>query len=81
MGARSLAKRLEKSNRLRVGLTDAAHARLRALNAEYGLGNDYLLVVLLEHLDDYAAPARLKAAFEAFIAEYGAPQAKGGHDG
>ncbi|MEO0621918.1 MAG: hypothetical protein AAF183_06775 [Pseudomonadota bacterium] len=76
-----MAKRLEKPVKLRVGLTEPAYARLRALNAEYGLGNDYLLVVLLEHLDEYADEGRLKAAFETFIAEFGAPPAKGTKDG
>ena len=56
-----------------VALTEAAHDRLRALNARYGLSNNYLLVVLLEHLDDYADADRLDAAFDAFIASYGAP--------
>ncbi|NKB57782.1 MAG: hypothetical protein GKS00_15765 [Alphaproteobacteria bacterium] len=50
------------------------YARLRALNAKYGLGNNYLLVVLLEHLDDYAEPDKLEAAFTAFIEEYAAPK-------
>jgi len=68
-----MAKRLPKPVRLRTGLTETAHARLRALNARYGLGNDYLLIVLLERLDDYADPALLDAAFAAFIEEYGAP--------
>ena len=69
-----MAKRLEKPKRFQASLTEAAHARLRALNAEYGLSNSYLLVVLLERLDDYADAARLDAAFRAFIAEYGAPE-------
>ncbi|GMG84079.1 hypothetical protein LNKW23_32930 [Paralimibaculum aggregatum] len=69
-----MAKRLEKPKRFQASLTGAAHARLRALNAEYGLSNSYLLVVLLERLDDYADAARLDAAFREFIAEYGAPE-------
>ena len=60
-----------------MNLTDAAYARLRALNKEYGLGNNYLLVVLLERLDDYSDPDRLRAAFEDFIEEYGAPAPRG----
>jgi hypothetical protein len=69
-----MAKRLPLPVRSRMNLTDAAYARLRELNEAYGLGNNYLLVVLLEHLDDYADPQRLKAAFEDFIEEYGAPE-------
>ncbi|MCR9150188.1 MAG: hypothetical protein NXH83_08435 [Rhodobacteraceae bacterium] len=68
-----MAARLPLPVRRSVALTEAAHDRLRALNARYGLSNNYLLVVLLEHLDDYADADRLDAAFDAFIATYGAP--------
>ncbi len=68
-----MGKRLPLPVRRSMNLTDAAYERLRALNGEYGLGNNYLLTVLLEHLDDYADPDRLAAVFEEFIAEYGAP--------
>lgn len=71
-----MAKRLSKPKRFQAGLTEEAYARLRALNARYGLGNDYLLVVLLERLDDYADPGKLDSAFREFIAEYGAPEPK-----
>ena len=68
-----MPKRLPLPKRFNAALTEAAHARLRGLNAEYGLGNNYLLSVLLERLDDFADPARLDAAFRGFISEYGAP--------
>jgi hypothetical protein len=68
-----MTARLPLPVRRSVALTEAAHDRLRALNARYGLSNNYLLVVLLEHLDDYADADRLDAAFDAFIATYGAP--------
>ena len=68
-----MPKRLPLPVRRSMNLTEAAYERLRALNAEYGLGNNYLLVVLLERLDEYADPKKLAAAFDAFIAEYGAP--------
>lgn len=68
------AKRLPLPVRGRMNLTEAAYARLRLLNARYGLGNNYLLVVLLEKLDDYADADRLDAAFRDFIEEYGAPE-------
>ena len=68
-----MTARLPLPVRRSVALTEAAHDRLRALNARYGLSNNYLLVVLLEHLDDYADADRLDAAFGAFIASYGAP--------
>ena len=67
-------KRLPLPTRFSVALTEKAYGRLRDLNAEYGLGNNYLLTVLLENLDRFADPARLKGAFEDFIPEYGAPQ-------
>jgi hypothetical protein len=67
------AKRLPLRKRFNVALTDAAYARLRALNADYGLGNNYLLTVLLENLDIVADSDKLEAAFRAFVDEYGAP--------
>jgi len=76
-----VAKRLDKPRRLQASLTEAAHQRLRALNAEWGLSNSYLLIVLLERLDDYADADKLRDAFEAFVAEYGAPTVKGDPDG
>lgn len=72
-----MAKRLPLTRRFNAGLTEAAYARLRALNTEYGLGNNYLLTVLLENLDRFAEADKLDAAFRDFIAEYGAP-ARGG---
>lgn len=69
-----MPKRLPLPVRSRMNLTDAAYSRLRELNERYGLGNNYLLVVLLEHLDDYADADRLDAVFREFIGEYGAPE-------
>lgn len=69
-------KHLPLTVRRSMNLTEPAYERLRALNAEYGLGNNYLLTVLLERLDDYADADKLAAVFEEFINEYGAP-AKG----
>ena len=69
-----MPKRLPLPVRSRMNLTDAAYARLRDLNDRYGLGNNYLLVVLLEHLDDYADADRLDTVFREFIDEYGAPE-------
>ena len=72
-----MGKRLPLPVRRSMNLTEPAYERLRALNEEYGLGNNYLLTVLLEHLDDYADADKLAAVFEEFIAEYGAPAAGG----
>lgn len=73
-----MSKRLPLPVRRSMNLTEAAYDRLRALNETYGLGNNYLLVVLLERLDEIADPDRLDAAFRHFIDEYGAPAPKGG---
>ena len=72
-----MPKRLPLPARRSMNLTEPAYERLRALNEEYGLGNNYLLTVLLERLDDYASADKLAAVFEEFIAEYGAPAAGG----
>lgn len=66
-------KRLALPNRFNAALTEHAYKRLRELNGRYGLGNNYLLTVLLENLDDVADAGRLDAVFQSFIAEYGAP--------
>ncbi len=72
-----MGKRLPLPVRRSMNLTEPAYERLRALNAEYGLGNNYLLTVLLEHLDEYADADKLAAVFDEFIAEYGAPAVGG----
>lgn len=61
--------------RFAIALSAPAYARLRALNAAHGLGNNYLLTVLLENLDEIASRPKLERAFRRFIAEYGAPAA------
>lgn len=66
-------KRLALPIRRSMNLTEPAYDRLRALNERYGLGNNYLMSVLLERLDDFANAERLDAAFQDFISEYGAP--------
>ena len=71
------AKRYPLPKRFSAALSEDAYARLRALNARWGLGNNYLLVVLLENLDRFADEKALDRAFEDFIAEYGAPPPPG----
>ena len=71
--AKAKAKRYPLPKRFGAALSEKAYARLRALNERWGLGNNYLLVVLLENLDDFADDAALEAAFRAFIDEFGAP--------
>ena len=74
--ARPKAKRYPLPKRFHAALSEDAYARLRALNAEFGLGKNYLLTVLLERLDTFADRAALDRAFRAFIAEYGSPPPK-----
>lgn len=68
-------KRYPLPKRFNAALSETAYARLRALNDRYGLGNNYLLVVMLEKLDEFADPAAMDKAFTDFIDEYGAPNA------
>ena len=68
-----MPKRLTLPVRRSMNLTEDAYTRLRQLNEAYNLGNNYLLTVLLERLDDYADADKLDAVFADFIAEYGAP--------
>jgi hypothetical protein len=56
--------------RFGVAMTESAYARLRALSARTGLGNNYCLTVLLERLDEIADEDRLGAAFRAFRDEH-----------
>lgn len=67
-------KRYPLPKRFSAALSERAYHRLRALNAEHGYGNNYLLTVLLENLDEIVDPAALARAFEAFAAEYGSPK-------
>lgn len=69
-------KRLPLPKRFNVALTETAYANLRDLNRQWGLGNNYLLVVLLERLSDITDKAAMDAVFREFIAEYGAPKPK-----
>ncbi|MEM9495087.1 MAG: hypothetical protein AAGA09_03715 [Pseudomonadota bacterium] len=66
-------KRYPLPKRFSAALSEKAYERLRALNAEHGYGNNYLLTILLENLDAIADAAALEAAFQAFKDEYGAP--------
>ena len=68
-----MPKRFPLPERFNAALSEEAYARLRALNGKWGLGNNYLLVVLLENLDRYADQEELDRVFREFIDEYGAP--------
>ena len=66
-------KGLPLPKRFNTALTENAYAQLHALNEKWGLGNNYLLVVLLERLGDIADADRLDQVFSEFTDEYGAP--------
>ena len=68
-----MAKRLPLPVKRSLSLTEKAYAQLRKLNETYGLGNNYLLVVILENLDDIVDPDQFDGAFQRFIADYGTP--------
>jgi hypothetical protein len=67
------AKHWPLPKRFNVAMTDKAYARLRALSEETGLGNNYLLTILLENLDRYADVDALDRVFQEIFAEYGQP--------
>ncbi len=60
--------------RFNAGLSEAAYKRLRELNARYGYGNNYLLTILLERLDDVTTEEELDRIYGEFAKEYGAPK-------
>ncbi len=71
------AKRYHLPKRFNAAMSEKAYANLRALNARYGYGNNYLLTILLENLDQIAKQRELKKAFSDFAAKYGAPSPGG----
>ncbi len=69
-------KRYPLPKRFNVALSEEAYANLRALNGKYGLGNNYLLTVLLEQIEQISTEKKLDKAFTGFIEEFGAPPPK-----
>jgi len=69
------AKRLPLPKRFNVALTEKAYENLRRLNERYHFGNNYLLTVLLENLQEVVDADALENAFSAFAEEYGQPTA------
>lgn len=66
-------KRFPLPKRFNVALSDRAYSALRELNAKYGYGNNYLLTIMLENLDEIAKPKAMQKVFARFAAEYGKP--------
>ena len=71
------AKRYPLPKRFSAAVSEAAYANLRALNERYHFGNNYLLTILLEHLDEVTDREALDRVFAEFAAEYGAPSPGG----
>ena len=67
-------KRYPLPKRFNAALSVDAYDKLRSLNETYGYGNNYLLTIILESLDDIVDPKALKKAFGEFEDEYGAPK-------
>ncbi len=67
------AKRYPLPKRFNVALSETAYANLRKLNERFHYGNNYLLTILLENLEDVTDREALEKAFADFAAEYGAP--------
>ena len=67
-------KRYPLPKRFNAALSESAYEKLRELNAIYGYGNNYLLTILLESLDEIVKPASMEKAFEKFAEEYGSPK-------
>lgn len=74
---KSRPKRLPLPKRFSAALTEEAYAKLRDLNAEWHYGNNYLLTILLENFDEIIDEERFRKVMQAFIDEYGQPEAGG----
>lgn len=68
------AKRYPLPKRFSASLSEPAYACLRRLNARYGYGNNYLLTILLERLDDVVSEEDLDRIYSDFANVYGAPE-------
>ena len=71
------AKRYPLPKRMSLALSEKAYANLRKLNDQYHYGNNYLLTILLENIDDVVDEQALEQVFAQFKEEYGAPAAGG----
>ena len=66
-------KRYPLPKRFSAALSEKAYENLRELNAKYHYGNNYLLTILLENLDEITDSDAVEKVFAEFAAEYGAP--------
>lgn len=66
-------KRYPLPKRFNAAMSEAAYERLRLLNERYSYGNNYLLTILLENLDEVVDTEALDRVFQRFEEEFGAP--------
>ena len=71
---REKKKRFALPKRFSAAMSEKAYARMRAISAETGLSNNYILTVVFENLDHIAKPGTVEKTLAAFVAEYGAPE-------
>ena len=69
------AKRFPLPKRFNAAMSEKAYEQLRALNAKYHYGNNYLLTILLENFEAITNASEVERVFAEFAAEYGAPAA------
>jgi len=63
--------------RFNVAVSDKAYKNLRGLNEKYNYGNNYLLTILLENIDEITNSAAIEKVFADFKKEFGAPSSGG----
>jgi len=66
-------KRYPLPKRFTAALSEKAYSKLRTLNSKYGYGNNYLLTILLENLEEIVNKDELDKAFDDFKEKYGTP--------
>lgn len=71
------AKKFPLPKRFNAALSEKAYSQLRALNATYHYGNNYLLTILLENFEAITIGEEVERVFAEFADEYGAPPAGG----
>ena len=59
--------------RFNAALSEKAYEKLRSLNDKYHYGNNYLLTILLENLDQVINNEEMERVFAEFKDEFGAP--------
>ncbi len=66
-------KRYPLPKRFTAALSEKAYSKLRTLNSKYGYGNNYLLTILLENLEEIVNKDELDKAFDNFKEKYSTP--------